>query len=574
MPQISQSRIDAIVDSGDKTRIKKMISEIIERQDESIPFGIRYERGGDGVDSAYETEEIVDLCSANTPAPYAVDAMSRLGGEGNFILEGDNFAWMKILSATHAGKIDVIYIDPPYNTGNCDFRYNDRFVNKNDMWKSSMWLDFMERRLRLARGLLSDEGMIAVSIDDRMHVEAKMLMDAVFGRENFVANIVVAGNSSKNNARFVGVSHEYVLVYLRNARSPFHEKHPWRVKKNNVDEFRKRASKLVESGLDPKQIHKELCELVKQPRFYDFDHYTYADEKGVYRLSDMTAPGRGEDYDVVHPNGRPCKKGTRGWRYSKEEFDKLGSEGRVKFGDDETTIPQLKNYIDRLQYQTPKSVVFFDSQSTTKWLKSINLDFPFPKPVGLVAHVVSMYPKTDATVLDFFAGSGTTAHAVMQLNAQDGGTRRWILVTSNEDAGKDDGDHETGICSDVTKPRVDAVLDCRSPLGEVDSGYTYMRYGFVPKKATRRQAIRALSSPRTVDAVMRLTRGCSPICEDAELRCVPYSDGSLACFDASTVRAAVERHGSGTVYAADRYVDAPPGVEVLDFGGLFSNFDI
>ena len=371
----------------------------------------------------------------------------------NLYIEGDNLEVLKLLQETYLGKIKMIYIDPPYNTGN-DFVYNDEFsVSSSEFSERSGnfdeegnllvdnytrntesngrfhtdWLNMIYPRLKLARDLLSDDGVIFISIDDNEVENLKKVCDEIFGESNFVAEFVIASNSAKNNSKFVSVTHEYLLCIAKNKdMTPIN----WKVKKTNSESFISITKKLISDKLSNEEIHSELLALVKYPKYYEFDHYTYVDKRGPFRASDLTAPGSKNKYDLLHPiTKKPCKVGIRGWAYSEKEMDNLIKNDLLLFGRDETVIPQLKNYLFENETSLPKSVLFFDSQSSTKWIKSENLGFDFPKAIEYIKFIVSMYPRdNNFTVLDFFSGSATTAHAVMQLNAEDGGNRKFIMV--------------------------------------------------------------------------------------------------------------------------------------------------
>ena len=371
----------------------------------------------------------------------------------NLYIEGDNLEVLKLLQETYLGKIKMIYIDPPYNTGN-DFVYNDEFSVSSSEFSErngnfdeegnllvdnytrntesngrfhTDWLNMMYPRLKLARDLLSDDGVIFISIDDNEVENLKKVCDEIFGESNFVAEFVIASNSAKNNSKFVSVTHEYLLCIAKNKdMTPIN----WKVKKTNSESFISITKKLISDKLSNEEIHSELLALVKYPKYYEFDHYTYVDKRGPFRASDLTAPGSKNKYDLLHPiTKKPCKVGIRGWAYSEKEMDNLIKNDLLLFGRDETVIPQLKNYLFENETSLPKSVLFFDSQSSTKWIKSENLGFDFPKAIEYIKFIVSMYPRdNNFTVLDFFSGSATTAHAVMQLNAEDGGKRKFIMV--------------------------------------------------------------------------------------------------------------------------------------------------
>ena len=367
----------------------------------------------------------------------------------NLYIEGDNLEVLKLLQETYLGKIKMIYIDPPYNTGN-DFVYNDDFSQDADDYMSNSgqtdedgnrlvantesngrfhtdWLNMIYPRLKLARDLLTDDGVIFISIDDNEVENLKKVCDEIFGESNFVAEFVIASNSAKNNSKFVSVTHEYLLCIAKNKdMTPIN----WKVKKTNSESFISITKKLISDKLSNEEIHSELLALVKYPKYYEFDHYTYVDKRGPFRASDLTAPGSKNKYDLLHPiTKKPCKVGIRGWAYSEKEMDNLIKNDLLLFGRDETVIPQLKNYLFENETSLPKSVLFFDSQSSTKWIKSENFGFDFPKAIEYIKFIVSMYPRdNNFTVLDFFSGSATTAHAVMQLNAEDGGNRKFIMV--------------------------------------------------------------------------------------------------------------------------------------------------
>ncbi len=350
--------------------------------------------------------------------------------EYNFLLEGDNLYTLQLLQKTHKRKIDVIYIDPPYNTGSQDFTYDDKRIDKEDGYRHSKWLSFMNIRLRLAQKLLTNEGFIFISIDDNELYQLKLLCDEIFGSDNFIANMIVASNSTKNNSKFISVSHEYILCYAKNKSMVTTN---WKVKKNYANEFELRAKRLLNMGLNYKEIHNELLSLVKYPRFYDFDHYTYADEFGVYRTDNAGGVANGNfETEIIHPiTQKKCAKPSGGWRYKDSEIQSMLENNMFHFGDDETVIPVPKRYLHDYMEQTPKSTLFFDSQTSTKWLKKRKIDFDFAKPIDLIKHILSIFDK-DVTVLDFFAGSGTTAHAVLEMNKADSGNRKFILCTNNE----------------------------------------------------------------------------------------------------------------------------------------------
>lgn len=413
------------------------------------------------------------------------------GKPTHIIIEGDNYHALTCLNYTHKGKIDVIYIDPPYNTGSDGFTYKDkRFlkefpdgspVPKDHPLRHSYWLSFMSKRLELAKNLLSDKGVIFISIDDNEQANCKLLCDKIFGESNFVSCIVITSNSSKNNAICVSVNTEYLLVYANNL---LYHNTKWLVKKNYVDDYNTTAKRLLQSGMSDDEIQNELRQLTRYPKFYDFDHYTYVDKKGPFQASDLTAPSSKNFYDIIHPiTHKSCAKGRRGWAFSEEKMKVLLEEGRILFGENEDVMPRLKNYLCDNEYQLLKSSLFFDSQSSTKWMKDNGFDFPFPKSIEYIKYILSSFPQKSSIILDFFAGSGTTLHATMKLNAEDGGNRQCILVQQKE------GDKN--ICESVTYERNKRVINgYTNAKGEqipgLGNSLKYYRTAFVGKNPPRR----------------------------------------------------------------------------------------
>lgn len=387
------------------------------------------------------------------PSTVIVPDEEQNNGEGknskNLFFTGDNLEVLRHLQSNYQGKIDVIYIDPPYNTGSDGFVYPDNFEYSDDKLKKmfgidddqverlksiqgksshSAWLTFMYPRLALAKKLLSSHGVIFISIDDNEEYNLQNMSDDVLGEGNFIAKIVVASNSSKNNSNYVSVTHEYVLVYAKDlTRVPDN----WQVKKNQYDAYKSKARQLIKKNLSSDEIHQELLELVKYPRFYEFDHYTYADNKGIFRLDNLGGVSNGnEQSELIHPvTNKPCVKPLNGWRYKGNTLKQLLSENKIYFGKDETVVPAIKRYLQDYDTTNPRSVIFFDSQASTKWLQKEKLPFSFAKSDNLIKYIISMIPETNnSVILDFFAGSSTTADAVMQLNAEDGGNRKFIMV--------------------------------------------------------------------------------------------------------------------------------------------------
>lgn len=366
-------------------------------------------------------EEIDEVLDTHTPVlTEDADLFIDHGGQMNFLLEGDNLAALKLLEKTHRGNIDLIFIDPPYNTRNGDFGYDDSRVDLTDTFRHSKWVSFMSERLLVARRLLKNDGVIFIAIDDNEQAALKLLCDQLFGEENFLASIIWQHSiQPKGYSGTFSVHHNYILCYQKTAQ-------------------------FVLNSL---------------PRT-DEDNKAYAnpdnDPRGKWRSGDVRNALYRPNliYDIISPSGNVIKPCANGWRWSKETVEEKIKSGEIIFSKDETRIIR-KIYLDTLEGRTPETIWFGKDVGTTRSamseIKEIfgSSAFGTPKPTSLIERTLRLISRTDATVLDFFAGSGTTGHAVMKLNAEDGGTRRFILCTNNEN----------GICRDVTYERIRRVID-------------------------------------------------------------------------------------------------------------------
>lgn len=392
----------------------------------------------------------------------------------NFLLEGDNLHSLKLLEKTHAGKIDVIYIDPPYNTGNQDFIYDDAFIDKNDGYSHSKWLSFMSERLEIAKKLLSDDGVIFISIDDNEQAQLKLLCDNVLGADNFIAEIIRNTNSSKNQSLYVSVSHEYCLVYSRDteALAAKYKDKKWATDKNNVEEYVKKVAQLKKMGLTADEITTELKELTKYPRFIDFTNYWYFDERGLYRKDNLGGVKNGNTTPITNPltgNEDPVPPG--GFRYNAEKLKALIANNRIHFHTD-GSLPTIKRYLSENMKQRPKSIMSDDQRPDYALLKNMKLNFDNPKQMAFMKRILSIF-SSNSIFLDFFAGSGTTAHAVLELNKEDGGNRKFILCTNNEN----------NICEEVTYERIKRVIHGYADVEGIPANLKYFKTDFIPKDA-------------------------------------------------------------------------------------------
>ena len=368
----------------------------------------------------------------------------------NLYIIGDNLDALKHLLNSYSGKIKCIYIDPPYNTGSDGFIYNDNFeytpenisekmgieleeaqriIDMRGKSTHSAWLTFMYPRLVLARDLLREDGVIFISIDDNEQANLKMVCDEIFGEENFIASITRNTNSSKNQSLYISVTHEYCLVYSVNntALAMKYKNNKWEVEKNNISEYKAKVNKLKKMGISNKEITEELKELTNYPRFIDFTNYWYFDEKGLYQKADLGGVKNGNNRPLINPLTQkedPVPPG--GFRYSTEKLEELQKDNRIHFHTD-GSLPRLKRYLDENLKQRPKSIMSDDQRPDYKLLKSMKIEFNNPKQMTFMKRILSIFDK-NLMILDFFSGSATTAHAVIQLNAEDGGNRKYIMV--------------------------------------------------------------------------------------------------------------------------------------------------
>ena len=418
-----------------------------------------------------EHAEIVEEEMKTKIPVFVEDVEKKIAGNPdshnyNFLLEGDNLHSLKLLEKTHAGNIDVIYIDPPYNTGNKDFIYNDSFIDKTDGYRHSKWMSFISKRLEIARELLSDTGVIFISIDDNEQAQLKLICDEIFGEENFIASITRNTNSSKNQSLYISVSHEYCLVYSKNgvALAEKHKDNKWAVDKNNIEEYQKKVNQLRKAGLTNEEITAELKELTKYPRFIDFTNYWYFDDYGLYRKGDLGGVKNGNIIPLFNPLTQkmdPIPPG--GFRYKPEKLKELVKDNRIHFHTD-GSLPTIKRYLSENSKQRPKSIMSDDQRPDYKLLKDMGISFDNPKQMTFMLRILGIFEK-DSIILDFFAGSGTTGHAVAQLNKDDGGNRKYILCTNNEN----------NICEEVTYKRLTNIKK------ELPHNLKYFKTDFVDK---------------------------------------------------------------------------------------------
>ena len=373
----------------------------------------------------------------------------------NFLLEGDNLHSLKLLEKTHKGKIDVIYIDPPYNTGSKDFKYDDSYVIADDSFRHSKWLSFMQKRLECAKRLLTDKGIIFISIGDIELANLKLLCDNVFGEENYINIISRVMKTGGNKGRFFSPNIDYVLVYAKNIMSAPNFK-------CSLD------SKIVEKLYNQIETEGEH----KGERYRAFGLYQSSlDARPNQRYYIECPDGSfaippGDTFPSIIRDGEKVLPNTDDgcWRWSADRYLEEKKAGNIVYKKSAKGVliqpdgtPSKWNIYTKIwlnnredEGQTPTNLISeYENRHSAKELKDINIDFAFAKPKDLIKYLIGIVGKeNNITILDFFAGSGTTAQAVMEMNAEDKGNRKVILCTNNENS----------ICEDITYPRIKTII--------------------------------------------------------------------------------------------------------------------
>ena len=421
------------MDKNNKNEVKKLKVEINRLKKElkkNKKFGLVWED---------KPEEVVEMCTKKLPVLKEIknrEIISDKNKPVNLLIEGDNYHALSVLNYTHAKKIDIIYIDPPYNTGAKDFIFNDHFVDNEDAYRHSKWLSFMEKRLRLAKNLLKDTGIIFISIDDNEVAQLKLLMDHpdLFGEKNFLAMQIWRGmHTVRNSSKAFNHNTEYILTYCKNIK------------------------KLIEPGDRNTylRIHKE------KSGSYTLDDN---DGNGPYKLDPIYSRNYYSPYSIEFPNGIRWSAPRGNYpRYSRKRLLEMYHNNQIVFGGKE---PKAKRYLKDVQEGVPPNTLIpadeagFNKDGTTQLFELFGSKvFDQPKPVRLIKYLFKIYSKKlnskEAIILDFMAGSGTTGHAILELNKEDEGNRRFILCTNNES--NDNSGYK--IAEDICFPRIKRVIE-------------------------------------------------------------------------------------------------------------------
>lgn len=447
MPNLSQLKRQRMLEFLNKIKaehtddesliaINEIETEITEKK-----YGLVWEQHEERVDVEMQTKvpvftEVADReIASDEELPY------------NFLLEGDNLHSLKLLEKTHKGKIDVIYIDPPYNTGN-SFVYADEKVDLNDSFRHSKWLSFMSERLRIAHSLLSDSGIIFISIDDNEQANLKLICDDIFGENNFFTQIIVQSNKRGQTYKQIAKTHEYILVYTKSPEAEFNE-----IEKTDDNNDLNLSDNIGKYNIREIRNRNPKFGRFNRPNLF-FPFYvnpSIVDKDGFSPVSLV----RTDDYTIeVLPYNSKGEESC--WRWGTKLAEENINENTLLSN---VVAKPVKtggyNIYEKYRKTTYKAKSIWDetgmiTEHGTVQLGEIGLSelFQFPKPVELISKCLQIGSQRDSIVLDFFAGSGTTGQAVIELNKTDNGSRRFILCTNNEN----------GICEEVTYNRIKTVI--------------------------------------------------------------------------------------------------------------------
>lgn len=460
MPNLSQEKRQRMLAYLDKVKEEhKNNDEIlialgeIENELTSKKYGLVWEK---------HEEEVDRMMQDNIPVFTEIkerEIKATNENSYNFLLEGDNLHSLKLLEKTHAGKIDVIYIDPPYNTGNQDFIYDDTFVDKTDGYSHSKWLSFMSERLEIAKRLLSDEGVIFISIDNNELAQLKLLCDEIFGEANFIQNFKWNKTSTPPSLSLkTREKYEYVLCYEKNRTDI----------KYNGGYIDGGDAPLLNSG-------NTIRKLTFDPKYVQFNivgEYKSGKYGKVQLLNDLIVQD-GKANNTFSLLGE--------FKWTQERLD-----AEIKNG----TYFIIKSNQFSIRFQRKQKAIKAPSDILTKTENGVDTNeqarkkldellpdnnMSYPKPVSLIKYLIHFNENggKNATILDFFAGSGTTAQAVLELNKEEGGNRKFILCTNNEN----------NICEEVTYERVKRVIHGYSDVEAIPANLKYFKTDFISKDA-------------------------------------------------------------------------------------------
>ena len=551
----------------------------------------------------------------------------------NLYIEGDNLEVLKLLQESYLGKVKMIYIDPPYNTGN-DFIYADDFKMESEEWKvesgewseegdrlfkntdtngrfHSDWCSMIYSRLLLARNLLADDGAIFIHIDENEVYSMSMICQEIFGQSNELGTIIWDKRNPKGVVVGIAYQHESILVYCKNI-SAFAGV-PFLKKKENAEAMIKKVEQLIQKyGCVNDSVREEYKQYIKKNKstFTGGESaYSLIDENGhIYQPVSMAAPDKPETRShrpLIHPiTGKPCPVPEKGWRFTDKKMDELISINKIEYGEDETTQPRQKYYLKENMEEAVSSLLYFGGSDD-----AMGLPFDNPKPVYVAKKLISTLCKNENDIiLDFFSGSATTAHAVMQLNAEDGGRRKFIMVQLPEPCDEKSEAYKAGyknIC-EIGKERIrragEKILKeqlannnstLNSPNSKLDIGFRVLKLDSTNMKDVYyapcdydQDFLHQLESNIKDDRTdLDLLFGCLidwglplslPYKSEQIDGCTvhTYNDGDLiACFDAnvpeSVVKEIAQRKPLRAVFRDSGFASSPEKINVFEIFKLY-----
>lgn len=377
-----------------------------------------------------------------------VGSMEKVDEECNgLLINSENFQALELLQEKYRETVRGMYYDPPYNTKSNEFIYKDSF-------RHSSWMSMMENRLALSSNLLNKYGAIMVSCDENENTNLKMVLNDVFSEDNFLTDIIWQGGG-KNDQKYFSISHEYIQLFLKNKLFMDSTDIRWLERKENIDLIYATFEKIKKQyPNDMKMQEKALKDWYKslpdgEPAKRQ-KHFNRVEARGIFFPDNISKPENGYYYDVIHPvTGKPCKKPKGGWRFVEETMKQQLADNRVFFGKDETTVPCRKSFLKETEYESPSTVIYLDNRVSTTLIKNLFNNkkvFNNPKYYLLIGRLLRLIGDTESMFMDAFAGSGTTGHAVINLNREDKGNRKYILCEMAE------------YFNSVTKPRMEKVI--------------------------------------------------------------------------------------------------------------------
>ncbi len=455
LAELRQRVEDKILEPSNAALLEKLITNA-DDDDEALAIaalGTTYKKTGFHFDKRLEEPRKTDTIKYFKKNEALSFGQAAEGEPVHKLIIGDNYDALQNLLIQYRGKIDVIYIDPPYGKDNMgEFAK----TNYHNAISRDNLLSMLYFRLQLAKQLLSEDGVIFCSIDDKNQAYVKCLFDEVFRENNFVGQLIVK-TATDNNPSQISIEHEYMMCYCKNMSC----QSKWERMSRGAELIIEKYNQIKKEGLSIEEEQKELRKWIKNNKdsLSGVAHYNNIDDMGVYSSSGNSSnphPG-GYDYDIVHPNtGMACPKPANGWRWPEDTFWEYERKGLILWGNDHNTQPHVKKRIETAK-DSLRTLIYEDNRATTQMLEKIfnKKDmFSNPKPPKVLARIIDFVTSEDSIVLDFFAGSGTTGHAVLELNRADEGRRTFILCQLNE---KTDT-APNGIAYDVTAKRLKRIM--------------------------------------------------------------------------------------------------------------------